>query len=131
MSGARVIRALSRTQWEQSAFGQVNDDLAARQRRADLTMAVVSPITSFILNAALALVVLLGSVFVGIRFMSQTREAHIRRELDAGASEIAIFAMPYKYTTWDHLWAQAFYNDTGRDVTFYSIPFDEWMNDIY
>lgn len=79
----------------------------------------------------LALVVLLGSVFVSIRFMSQTREAHIRRELDAGASEIAIFAMPYKYTTWDHLWAQAFYNDTGRDVTFYSIPFDEWMNDIY
>lgn len=79
----------------------------------------------------LTLVVLLGSVFISIRFMSQAREFHIRRELDAGASEIAIFAMPYKYTTWDHLWGQAFYNDTGRDVTFYSIPFDEWMNDIY
>lgn len=61
MSGARVIRALSRTAWEQEAFGRVNDDLAARQRKADLTMAVVSPITSFILNAALALVVLLGA----------------------------------------------------------------------
>lgn len=79
----------------------------------------------------LALVVLLGSVFISIRFMSQTRENHIRQELDAGASEIAIFALPYKYTTWDHLWGQAFYNDTGRDVTFYSIPFAEWMNDIY
>lgn len=61
MSGARVIRALSRTQWEQDAFGEVNDDLAARQRKADLTMAVVSPITSFVLNAGLAVVVLVGA----------------------------------------------------------------------
>lgn len=61
MSGARVIRALSRTKWEQDAFGEVNADLAARQRHADLTMALVSPITSFILNAALALVVLVGA----------------------------------------------------------------------
>lgn len=61
MSGARVIRALSRTKWEQDDFGEVNDDLAARQRTADLTMAVVSPITSFILNASLAFVVLVGA----------------------------------------------------------------------
>ncbi len=61
MAGARVIRALSRTQWEQDAFGTVNDDLAARQRKADLTMARVSPITSFILNSGLALVVLVGA----------------------------------------------------------------------
>ncbi len=61
MSGARVIRALSRTKWEQDAFGEVNAALAARQRKADLTMATVSPITSFILNAALALVVLVGA----------------------------------------------------------------------
>lgn len=66
MSGARVIRALSRTSWEQDAFGDVNDDLAARQRKADLTMAVVSPITSFILNAALALVVLVGAYRVSM-----------------------------------------------------------------
>ena len=61
MAGARVIRALSRTQWERDAFGDVNDDLAARQRTADLTMARVSPITSFVLNAGLAFVVLVGA----------------------------------------------------------------------
>lgn len=61
MSGARVIRALSRTQWEKDSFGAVNDELAARQRKADLTMAVVGPITSFILNAGLAVVVLVGA----------------------------------------------------------------------
>ena len=61
MAGARVIRALSRTKWEQHSFGQVNSDLAARQRKADLTMARVSPLTSFILNASLAFVVLVGA----------------------------------------------------------------------
>ena len=61
MAGARVIRALSRTAWEKEGFGQVNDDLAARQRTADLTMAKVGPLTSFILNAGLAIVVLAGA----------------------------------------------------------------------
>lgn len=61
MSGARVIRALSRTQWERDAFGDVNSNLAARQRTADLTMARVGPITSFVLNAGLAFVVLVGA----------------------------------------------------------------------
>ena len=61
MSGARVIRALSRVQWERDAFSDINDDLAARQRTADLTMARVGPLTSFILNAGLAFVVLVGA----------------------------------------------------------------------
>ncbi len=61
MSGARVIRALSRTEWEKNAFGDVNSDLAARQRTADLTMARVGPLTSFILNGGLAFVVLVGA----------------------------------------------------------------------
>ncbi|MBQ7138278.1 MAG: ABC transporter ATP-binding protein [Clostridia bacterium] len=61
MAGARVIRALSRTQYERDDFGSVNDTLAVRQRTADLTMARVSPATSFILNAGLAFVVLVGA----------------------------------------------------------------------
>ena len=61
MAGARVIRALSRNQWERDSFGEVNTDLAVRQRTADLTMAKVSPITSFVLNAGLAIVVLAGA----------------------------------------------------------------------
>ncbi len=61
MSGARVIRALSRTEWEKDAFGEVNSDLAARQRTADLTMARVGPLTSFVLNGGLAFVVLAGA----------------------------------------------------------------------
>lgn len=81
--------------------------------------------------ASLTLVVLLSSVFVSIRFMAQVRETHILRELENGADEIVIFSLPYTYTTWDHLWAQKFYNTTGRDVTFSMMEFDTWMSDIY
>ena len=61
MAGARVIRALSRTDMEQESFAQVNEDLAQRQRTADLTMATVGPIVNFVLNAGLAAVVLVGA----------------------------------------------------------------------
>lgn len=61
MAGARVIRALSRTGWEQDRFDEVNEGLAARQRKADLTMATVSPIVNFLLNFGLAMVVLAGA----------------------------------------------------------------------
>jgi hypothetical protein len=80
---------------------------------------------------SLTLAVLLGSVFVSIRFMAQAREEHILRELENGADEIAIFSLPYTYTTWDHLWGQKFYNNTGRDVNFSIMEFDTWMSDIY
>lgn len=89
------------------------------------------PILRCGIATALTLVVLLGSIFITIRHLSQVREAHIRRELAAGAEEIIIFALPYEYTSWDHLWGQKYYNDTGRDVTFSSIHFNNWMNDIY
>ena len=61
MSGARVIRALSRTQHERDAFGEINEELARRQRTADMTMATVSPFVNLILNTGLALVVLVGA----------------------------------------------------------------------
>lgn len=61
MAGARVIRALSRTAWERDAFGSANDALSNRQEAADLTMAKVGPFTSFVLNAGLAFVILVGA----------------------------------------------------------------------
>lgn len=61
MTGARVIRALSRTKHEQNSFGEVNDHLAYTQRKADLTMAAVSPVLNLILNTGLACVVLVGA----------------------------------------------------------------------
>ena len=101
------------------------------QIRRDFPEGWLRPITRTAAAVCLTLVVLLSSVFISIRFMADIREAHIRRELDAGAEEIAIFSLPYTYATWDHLWAQKFYNTTGRDVTFNRIEFDTWMSDVY
>ena len=61
MTGTRVIRALSRSGHERDAFGEVNEHLAHTQRTADLTMAVVSPLTNLVLNIGLAAVVLVGA----------------------------------------------------------------------
>ncbi|MDO5144278.1 MAG: ABC transporter ATP-binding protein [bacterium] len=61
MTGSRIIRALSCTGREQEEFDAINERLAASQRTADLTMAAVGPVTSFVLNAGLALVVLVGA----------------------------------------------------------------------
>lgn len=61
MAGSRMIRALCRTAYEKQSFEQVNDQLAARGQKADLTMAAVSPITQFVLNSGLAFVVLAGA----------------------------------------------------------------------
>ena len=61
MAGARVIRALSRTQHERDSFGRVNEELSRRQRKADMTMAMVSPLVNLVLNTGLALVVLVGA----------------------------------------------------------------------
>jgi len=91
----------------------------------------VKMITKAGVVTALTLVVLLGSIFISICHLSQIRETHIRNELANGATEIVIFALPYEYTSWDHLWGQKYYNDTGRDVTFNSINYINWMNDIY
>ena len=99
--------------------------------RQDFPKKWVNVITKTGVAVCLTLVVLLSSAFISIHFMADIRENHIRRELDAGAEEIVIFSLPYTYTTWDHLWAQKFYNTTGRDVVFSRIEFDTWMSDIY
>lgn len=66
MAGSRIIRALNCIGREQDDFEDINNELASRQRTADLTMAVVSPITNFVLNTGLAIVVLVGAWRVSI-----------------------------------------------------------------
>ena len=61
MTGARVIRALSRGHTERESFSEINNSLSEKQRTADTTMAVVSPLTGLILNAGLSVVVLVGA----------------------------------------------------------------------
>ena len=64
MAGARVIRALSRTDYERKSFARVNEGLADQQTKADTVMASIGPLTGMILNIGLAAVVVVGAVRV-------------------------------------------------------------------
>lgn len=61
ITGIRVIKALSKTEYEKSRFDRVNTRLTDVDRKAGLITAVTNPATSLILNLGLTLVVLFGA----------------------------------------------------------------------
>lgn len=61
ITGVRVIKALSKTQYEKSRFNDVNEELTAIDRKAGLITAATNPSTSLVLNLGLTLVVLIGA----------------------------------------------------------------------
>ncbi len=62
--GARVIKALSKTAYEQNRFDGINEELAEAGRRAGSVAAVSSPLNSLTLNLGLSAVVLAGAYLV-------------------------------------------------------------------
>lgn len=82
---------------------------------------------------SLALALIIGSVFSCVHSMIQLRDEHIRRCIEQGDTTIAIFSLPYSYTSWDHLWSQSMqYGDlTDAQLTFESVSFDTWMHQYY
>lgn len=61
ISGARVTKALSKTEYEQQRFGRVNDTVVAAETRANLIMAANSPLMNLFLNVGLTLVILVSA----------------------------------------------------------------------
>ena len=59
--GIRVIKALSKTDYEIGRFKSVNSDLSRRDMKASLVMGISNPVISLFLNAGLCGVILLGS----------------------------------------------------------------------
>lgn len=64
IGGIRVIKALSKTQWEKNKFRTMNDEVIRREKKANLTMAATSPIMNVVLNAGLLGVIYVGAVRV-------------------------------------------------------------------
>ncbi len=63
-AGIRVIKALSKTEDEKRHFDDVNSALVQTEKKANLTMAGISPAMNMLLNLGLTLVVLVGAVRV-------------------------------------------------------------------
>lgn len=64
IGGIRVIKALSKTQWEKNKFRTMNDEVIRREKKANLTMAATSPIMNVVLNGGLLGVIYVGAVRV-------------------------------------------------------------------
>ncbi len=61
ISGIRVIKALSKTEYEKQRFRHVNDELIGNEIKAASIMALSSPIMNLLLNTGLAIVVIVGA----------------------------------------------------------------------
>jgi ATP-binding cassette subfamily B multidrug efflux pump len=61
VSGVRVIKALSKSQYEKERFSKVNREVSDKEQRAGRTMAITNPAMNFLLNIGLTLVVIVGA----------------------------------------------------------------------
>ena len=61
ITGIRVVKALSKTQYEKARFRRANDEMAASDIAAATVMAIPSPFMQLCLNGGLTLVVLIGA----------------------------------------------------------------------
>ncbi|MBQ9099622.1 MAG: ABC transporter ATP-binding protein [Clostridia bacterium] len=62
--GIRVIKALSREDYERRRFDGANRELVCREQKAGVTMALSQPLMSLFLNLGLVAVIFLGAHFV-------------------------------------------------------------------
>ncbi len=72
-----------------------------------------------------------GTTFASVSSMAQARDRHIRREIDSGATEVVVFALPYRYTAWDHLRSLRHQYRSEQNVSFHTITFESWMDNFY
>lgn len=63
-TGVRVIKALSKSEYERERFRKVNDSLTEQERTAEKTMAIINPSMSLLLNGGIVAVIAAGAVRV-------------------------------------------------------------------
>ncbi len=61
ISGIRVIKALSKTDYEKGRFEKVNEAVVASEKKASINMASSSPLMNLFLNLGLVLVIIVGA----------------------------------------------------------------------
>ncbi len=64
IAGIRVIKALSREDYERKRFGEINREVTERERRAAITAAITSPAMNILLNLGMVAVIVAGAIRV-------------------------------------------------------------------
>ena len=65
ISGIRVVKALSKEDYQKEKLMKANQAVVAQEQKASFTMATSSPILNFLLNLGLVLVIFVGAYRVG------------------------------------------------------------------
>lgn len=66
MTGIRVIKALSKTDYEKDRFNDANLDLVRKDQKAGMLMSITSPTMNLLLNLGLTAVILVGAFRVNV-----------------------------------------------------------------
>ena len=61
VTGIRVIKALSKTEYEKKTFADINGEVVQKEKKAAMTMGITNPVMNFILNMGWVLVILVGA----------------------------------------------------------------------
>lgn len=60
-TGIRVIKALSKTEYESETFRRINEEVVANETKAGVTMGVTNPLMNAVLNLGMAAVIFVGA----------------------------------------------------------------------
>ncbi len=64
ITGIRVVKALSKEDYEKKRFADANEEMTRRERNATVTMSLPGPLMTLLMNLGLTIVVLIGAVRV-------------------------------------------------------------------
>ena len=70
IQGVRVIKALSKEDFEKERFNKINEETAKSNEKASITMGITNPILNFILNCGLVSVILVGAFRVNDGYLT-------------------------------------------------------------
>lgn len=66
ITGVRVIKALSRSDYEREAFAGINREVVRREKKAAMIMAITSPTMNFVLNLGWVAIIIVGAYRVNL-----------------------------------------------------------------
>lgn len=66
IAGMRVIKALSKSDYETEKFRKINKEVVERERKSGMVMAIINPSMNILLNLGLVCVILVGAYRVNI-----------------------------------------------------------------
>ena len=64
ITGIRVIKALSKGDYERERFENINLDVVEKEKKAGITMALTNPVMNFLLNVGWVMIIFVGAVRV-------------------------------------------------------------------